>query len=300
MNETGLDVAHPLRRGEDARDFVLALRLHLPGLMEANRIKRTIFVAALLLGLSGSTVLAQDREDELVLVERSPADRLLIEVTGGYGFQLGETDYLPDGAATRYQHPLVNGYTVGGTAGVFLAPHIALIGNYEYASASSREGDVPGFIDRVEGEIDYHTATAGVRLYAPVGFGSIRTELALGILFPYEKRTEIEYGSGLQPVGISGTGTRVESFDFGYGGHALIGYEVPVGGPLYLAANLKLKLFQSTNDGEVTELRNFVTDFEALPPEAVTTDIRHEDGASRPSTDSVQEARLQLALGARF
>lgn len=265
---------------------------------------RTLLPAAtsLLALLFASTAAAQDDwspppTSEAPTPEQAP---IFVEGTFGYGFQFGETSYLPDGMPGQYMHPLVNGYTVGGTAGYFFTPGVAVVLNYEYASASSSEGSLDGVIDSIEGEIDYHTLVVGLRLWEPVGFGALRAEFGLGVVLPYQTELEVQYGPGLMPAGITGSGTQTESYSLGVGGHALLGYEVPITGPLYAALNLKIKAFQSTNDGETTEYENFVTDFGAMPPTAVDAEIEHGDGAAQPTTNSVQEARLQLAVGVRF
>ena len=69
--------------------------------MKPTRIAPGIFVAALLACASGSSAFAQDRE-HVVVVDRDqhhlafdhrPMHRFLIEASGGYGFQFGETDF---------------------------------------------------------------------------------------------------------------------------------------------------------------------------------------------------------------
>lgn len=249
--------------------------------------------AILLVLLSASAAAAQSPPEE----RRSIG---FVEASGAYGFQLGTTDYLPDGAAQQYQHPLVNGYAVGASAGYFLTPALAVVVSYEYAAASSREGDVDSVLTRVQGELDYHTLVAGLRLLHPLGFGALRAEIGLGVVLPYETRLEVDYGPALAPAGIAGTGSVTEDHGLGVGGHAVLGYEMPIHGPLYVAANLKLQVFQSGNDGEQTRLRNYVTDLSASPPAAVDADADHGDGEAQPTTHSVQAARLQLALGVRF
>ncbi len=223
-----------------------------------------------------------------------------VEATGAYGFQLGSTQYLPDGSPQQYEHPMFHGYAIGATAGYFLAPQLALIASWEYAASTSREGELDGVLSRVQAEIDYHTAVIGLRLYQPAGIGLLRAELGLGLLFPHQTRLEMEYGPALAAAGISGTGVREDEYGLGFGGHAVLGYEVPIHGPLYAAASLKLKVFQTDDDGETTRLRNLVTDFGGEPPVAIDADLEHGDGGAEPSTRSVQEARLQLALGVRF
>ena len=223
-----------------------------------------------------------------------------VEATGAYGVQFGETDYLPAGAVGDWQHPIVHGFGVGGTAGVVVLPGLALIANYEYANARSRTGSLDGVIEEVQGEISYHTITAGARLWVPLPFGAVQGEMAFGVVLPYETELNVQYGAGLAPAGIAGAGRRIDEYSVGFGGHALLGYLIPIGDVFYTALNVKLRTFEAENSGERTRLTNFVTDFEAQPPTATTADIRYGDGAARPVTNSVQDVRLQLALGARF
>ncbi|MFW5921398.1 MAG: outer membrane protein [Polyangiales bacterium] len=245
----------------------------------------------------------QSEVDELAdEMTREEMDRIFVEGHGGYGFQFGETQYLPDGPNDS-RHPLVNGWTAGATAGIFVHPQIALVAGYEYSKMRSVDGQAEPVLDNVEGRIDYHTVIGGLRLYVPVGPGAFRAQVGVGAVMPYEKKLVFDYGSQLEQVGITGKGRRIEHFNAGPGVAGQIGYELHLGdSPFYLAGDFKLQTFESNNKGRRTELRNFVTDFEEVPPQAVTTDIRHRKsgGDERPSTDSVQEVTLQLGLGARF
>jgi hypothetical protein len=224
-----------------------------------------------------------------------------VEVTGSYGFQFGETEFLPDGEG-EFRHPLVHGYALGATGGAVLTPGIAVIANYEYTRARSRTGEIPLIIDRIRGRVSYHTAVAGVRIWRRVGITRLRAELAAGLMFPHEKRATVEYGPALAaiPDPITGTGRRVREFGIGYGGHGLLGVEVPLGMGLYLAGSLKVKAFQADNDGEQTRLENFVVDLAVEEPVAVTAVIPHGDRAAPPTTSSVQDVRLQFAIGTTF
>lgn len=229
-----------------------------------------------------------------------PPDMAFAEAMGGWGLQLGETEYLPDGAPTEYKHPLVTGWSAGATAGWFFTDGLALIGSYQYRTASSREGSVTGVLDRVKGDAHYQTIAIGVRMYHAVGPGRLRSELAAGLVLPFETKLEYDYGPGLAPAGISGTGTLTEKYNLGYGVQGQLGYELPVNGKIYVALALELRVFQSTNNGKSTRLDNLVTDFTALPPTATTATIEHGDGMSRPTTYAVSDLALRLAVGTRF
>lgn len=302
----------PSRRGLQP-----ASRMHRLARMKNHRRRILSCCAAVgLLALGASTAHAQEydeRQREMDLrAEQAEAAREaraepqprhsmgFVEATGAYGVQFGETDYLPAGAAGSYEHPIVHGFGVGGTAGVTLIPGLSAIANYEYSNARSRTGSVQGVIDEVQGFIDYHTIVAGLRLSVPVGFGALQAELAGGVVLPFETELQVAYGPALGAAGIAGTGSRIESYSIGFGGHGMIGYRIPIFDFLYTAINVKLRTFQSENSGETTQLRNFVTDFEAQPPVATDGAVTHGEGAARPSTQSVQDVRLQLAIGAEF
>ena len=284
--------------------------MHCAASMKQHHWMTLVGVSALTLGAGSAR--AQDVETttyrvervETVEVEEQPAWRphVLIEASGAYGVQFGTTDYLPSGAPGQWQHPIVHGFGVGGTAGVVLDPAVALVANYEYSNARSRHGQLTGVIDDVQGSIDYHTIVAGVRLMAPLPFGALQAELAGGVLLPYETLLEVTYGPALGqlPTPITGTGTRITHYSVGFGGHALMGYRIPLGDMFHLALNVKYRLFESENSGETTELNNFVTDYEALPPTATTATIPHGENAAQPTTNSVQDVRGQLVLGAMF
>lgn len=266
-------------------------------------------VAACALALVASTARAQETETyhvervERVETVREPyRPHVLIEATGSYGLQLGTTDYLPAGAVGDWQHPFVHGFGVGATAGVFVDPQIALIANYEYSNARTMTGSLTGVIDEVQGTIDYHTLVAGMRVMAPLPFGAFQAEFAGGVVFPYQTELDIDHGPVLAqlPTPITGTGTRISHYSVGVGGHGLIGYRLPLGDMFYLALNLKIRVFETENSGETTEYRNFVTDYNAVPPTATTATVPNGDGAARPSTSVAADGRLQLAVGANF
>jgi len=225
------------------------------------------------------------------------------EVNGGYGIQLGDIDYLPgsEGPAD-WKYPIIHGPAVGGTVGVMLIENLALFVNYEYTWATTQTVSIEGAVDELQATLDYHTLVAGLRTYVPVGFGRIRAELGFGFLFPFNTRVELQYNQALAalPEPITGIGEQIENFSPGFGGTAALGYELPIVPGLYLAFNLKYKLFQSENSGETTELRNFVTDFSATPLTAVDETILHGDGAARPRDSAVHDVRFQLSLGAGF
>jgi len=235
-----------------------------------------------------------------IRAQAGPPEVAFAEAYGGWGFQVGETDYLPDGTPTEYKHPVVTGWSVGATGGWLLAGDLALIGSYQYRTASSREGSVAGVLDRVEGEVQYHTISIGVRLYRAAGPGRLRSELAAGLALPFETKLTYDYGPGLAPAGISGTGKLTDEYTVGYGVQGQLGYEMPVADKLYIALALELRMFQSNNRGKSTRLNNFVTDFTAMPPAATTATIENGDGRVRPRAYAVADLGPRLAIGARF
>lgn len=243
------------------------------------------------------------REVDLETVEASDpyADSILfIEAAAATGVQLGETDYLPSGTPGDWQFPLVYGFGVGGTAGIMVGDQVALVVNYQYQRAQSRDGQLDGAITNVEGRIDYHTLLAGLRLYVPTGFGAIRGELSVGVVFPHSTVVQVDYGPalGALPQPIVGSGFHTSNYSVGIGGGARIGYEIPIWGPLYAALDLQLQVFQSENSGYTEEFENFVTDFTA--PEAIDATIEFGDGAARPRTRGVSSGLGVLSLGVRI
>lgn len=233
----------------------------------------------------------------------SRASAGFIELTGGYDVQIGDIEYLPDGSPDDFKYPYVDGYFLGGTLGLNLKRGIALVGKYEYAQAWTPTGDIAGVLDEVQGEIDYHTATVGLRLSKQAGAGRVMVQFSAGIIFPFETKLEYTYGPALAmlPEGaITGRGSRTENFSLGYGGHGMVGYEFPFTERIYLGLGIELSSFQSENKGETTVFENFVTDFEAERPIAIDATIEHGDGQARPETRAVQSARGHLSLGVRF
>jgi len=243
-------------------------------------------------------------EDKAPVPAPAPIAMAFVEAEGGWGVQNGELPYLPDGSPTQYKHPLTLGWSAGATAGWFVADDLAVIASYQYRTASTREGSLTGVLDKVQGRIHFHTVAVGVRLYHAMGPGRLRTEFAAGFLLPFETKLEYEYGPALAPAGIRGSGTMTDKFNLGYGMQAQIGYEYPVYdisyGRLYGALALEMRVFQSNNRGRATELENFIPDFAAMPPVAVTSSTENDNGLAPPRAYSVQDLTLRLAVGMRF
>lgn len=263
--------------------------------MDTNRLT----LVAALLALAGG-VAAEARAQEAPA--QTYPSTMLFELSGAYGLQVGETDYLPAGTPGDYQHPLANGPAIQGMVGVMVDPHVALFGAYRYTWATTVHGETTGVLDSVRGTVDYHTAEAGVRLFAPLEFGRLRGELAIGVAFPFHSRLEVQYGPALTqlPMPITGTGSRVSNYSVGIGGHAGVGYDLPLTENFYLGLGLQYSVFQSENSGETTDYTNFVTDYGATPPTAVTASVAHGDGEAAPHTYSVQDFRLHLSVGGGF
>src|SRR5690606_37505235 len=134
-----------------------------------------------------------------------------IEAAGNFGFQFGEQEYVPSGAPGESKHPLTNGFGFNATAGFALARGLDVIVDYSYASADSREGELVGVLDEVEGSITYQTITAGVRGTYATSFGNLYGELGAGIILPFETELEFTYAAPMSELGITGTGTRTDS-----------------------------------------------------------------------------------------
>ncbi|UJR84632.1 hypothetical protein [Sandaracinus amylolyticus] len=222
-----------------------------------------------------------------------------VEATGGYGLNFGRTDYLPAGAPGDWMHPMVFGYAFGGTAGITLVPGIALVASYEFSRAESRHGEIDGAVESVQGSVEAHTLTGGVRFYFPLPYGAFQAEVTAGALLPYETVVEVQYTGPLAQL-IGERGSRIDHYSVGVGGTALFGYVLPIGDVFYSSFNIKARLFETENSGETRVFNNYVTDFTTTPPTVTTAEIRFGDGGAQPTTNSLQDVRLQLALGARF
>ncbi|HEU5056133.1 MAG TPA: hypothetical protein VFU21_06395, partial [Kofleriaceae bacterium] len=213
-----------------------------------------------------------------------------VELAGNFGFAFGEQEFVPTGSPGERENPLTNGFGFNATAGVAVIPGLDVIADYNYATATSRTGEVTGVLDGVKGSIDYHTLTAGVRTSLGLGGGRVYGELALGIVLPFDTRLEYEYAAPMSAVGIEGTGTRIENYNLGYGAHGEAGYQFPITSAAYLSTALRVQSFQSSNAGRTTEYENFVADFGS--PQAITMDVGHAtDSGEAPVTYSVQDLR---------
>jgi hypothetical protein len=224
-----------------------------------------------------------------------------VEAFGAFGMQFGEQQYLPTGTGTTYKHPLTNGFAGGVTAGWEFISGLALIGNWEYAAASSREGQVQNALAAVEGSISYHIIAAGLRWTRHLGPGRLYGELSAGVILPFETHLDYTYASAMGglPTPITGNGAKIDEYNLGFGAYGQLGYQWDITSKLYLATALRVKSFQSDNDGKQTRYENFVPNFAA--PQAINMSTTYgTSGANPPTTYSVQDLRLQMALGFRL
>jgi hypothetical protein len=231
--------------------------------------------------------------------EPAPSSIGFVEVAGSYGLSFGEQEFVPTGTPGESENPLTNGVGFNATAGYALAPGFDIIADYNYATATSRSGEVTGVLDGVKGSVDYHTLTAGMRTSLGLGAGRIYGELGLGVVLPFDTRLEYQYAEPMSAVGISGTGVKTDNYNLGFGAHGEAGYQFPITSAAYVASALRVQSFQSSNAGRTTEYDNFVADFAA--PQAITMDVNHAtDSGATPVTYSVQDLRLSIDLGYRF
>ncbi len=224
----------------------------------------------------------------------------IVEITGAYGLQFGTTPYIPQGNGTSFDHPLTNGFAFGATAGYRVFPGIYAVANYEFTSASSVDGEILGAVDKIEGKIRYHTIVAGLRSVRPIGPGRLLGELGIGVVLPFETELEYTYNQALAPAGIEGIGTTTNEYNLGIGAQGVLGYQIDIASYFYAAALLKVNSFTTSNNGKSRKLDNFVADFTAQIPSAVTAETEFDSDGVQPSTFSVQALRFQLAIGAYF
>ena len=240
----------------------------------------------------------------LLTTTAAAADELgFAEVSGGYGAQLGEQPYLPTGDGA-YKHPLTNGYILGIGAGYNVLPGIAITGNWDYASSQSRNGEVTNALDSVEGTVSYLTFALGLRWTRDLGPGRLFGEAGAGVILPFETVVHYDYAPPMAslPSPVTGTGQMVDEYNLGFGAYGSAGYQYDLTPSLYLSAGIRLKSFQSNNDGKQTRYENFVGDF--TQPQAMNAAVSYDSdgtaGTLPPTTYSVQELRAQLALGFRL
>lgn len=226
-----------------------------------------------------------------------------VEASGGYGFAFGEQEYVPNTDGS-YSNPLTNGFAVGFTAGWEFVPGLSLIGNWEYATAQSVDGEVTNALDRVEGTIDYHTLALGLRWTRVLGPGRLYGELGAGVILPFETVVHYDYAAamGTLPTPVVGAGEMIDEYNLGFGAYGQLGYQWDLTRDLYVSAGLRVKSYQSDNDGKETRFENFVPDMTA--PQAVDTAIKYDSdgalGTQPPRTYSAQDLRALIGVGFRL
>lgn len=253
----------------------------------------------LLLALAAGPAAAQETD----AAEAAKQPTLFAEASGAFGMQLGEQSYLPT-ADGQYMHPMTSGYAVGATAGWQFMPDLALAGTWEYASANSRNGEVTNALDDVEGTITYHTVALGARWTRPMGPGRLYGELGAGVIMPFETRVHYDYAAAMGglPTPILGTGDKIDEYNLGVGAYGQLGYQLDLTKDVYVSAAMRLKSFQSNNDGRQTRFENFVPNMSQ--PQAMNATIEYDSdaiaGTATPTTYSVQDLRAYLAVGFRL
>jgi hypothetical protein len=226
-----------------------------------------------------------------------------VEATGAYGFQLGEQEYLPTSSGA-YEHPMTNGFAVGLSAGWEFVEDLALVGNWQWASSNSRNGQVPDVMRMVEGTIEYHTLAIGLRWTKRLGPGRLIGELGGGVILPFETVVHYDYADGMSGVLGVASGHQIDEYNLGFGAQGQLGYQWDIAPRFYVAAALDLRSFQSGNIGRQTRYED-VLEVTAEGPQLVNAVIQHEAdkkgaGIEPPSTYSVQDLRLQIGLGFRL
>jgi hypothetical protein len=246
-----------------------------------------------------TTTTVVDQGDDADSDERPPA---FIELSGNWGVNLGQTSYVPNGAPGSSRHPFATGFGGGAKVGIAIAPDwLSIWGSYRYGHTSTRTGELMGALSKVQGTLSYHALTVGLRLEHRAGPGNFYADFGLGLLLPFHTTTTVDYVPELAAIGITGRSTMEEDFGWALGAEGEMGYHVDLGTELYLGAGLHVSTFQADDAGRDTILQNFVTDFTARPPAAVTATIHHgTHGPETPTTYSVQDVRALFAVGYRF
>jgi hypothetical protein len=262
--------------------------------------------SAILLALCSAAVPAVAEPYDVDPYPMDPGEepsRGFIEVFGNWGVNLGRTQYVPDETPGESRHPFAKGFGGGGALGVALLPdQLSLFADYRYGQARTREGSTLGVLSEVQGSIDFHQITIGLRIHQRAGAGSLYGQMGFGVMLPFETELELRYAPELRAAGIRGEGVTEDEYGWGYGGHAELGYKIQLRPTrAYLGIGARIAAFQATNHGRETELTNVVTDFTATPPVPVTTTIHYsKDGPNAPTTYSVQDIRLNISVGYEF
>ena len=106
--------------------------------------KRTIIAATFGLAAAvaghGQAGAQSDPDETVEGVSVTGTPHIFLEVGGAYGFQFGETQYVPDGMPGDSRHPLTNGFGFNAASGARVARGLDVILDYGYGNAASRSG----------------------------------------------------------------------------------------------------------------------------------------------------------------
>jgi len=228
--------------------------------------------------------------------------RGFVELFGNWGVNFGHTNFIPDGPPGKSKYPFASGFGGGVAVGATVVPDwLSIFVDYRYGHTSTVSGKLTGALSDVQGFLSYHSFTAGVRIERRTWRGAAYAQLAAGALLPFHQTLEFDYAPELAAIGITGEGTKKDHFGVAYGAEAELGYHFDLRSRMYIGAGIRIAAFQASNNGRDTNLDNFVTDFMAVPPVAVTTDIHfNKHNGLMPTTYSVQDIRLNISVGYQF
>jgi hypothetical protein len=156
----------------------------------------------------------------------------------------------------------------------------------------------------IEGTIEYHTIALGLRWTKRIGPGRLTGELAGGVILPFETVVHYDYAEAMSGALSVAAGHQIDEYNLGVGAQGELGYQWDILPRLYVTTALKLKSFQSNNDGKQTRYED-VLSITAQGPQLVNAVVKYEadqagEGIEAPRTYSVQDLRLQVAVGFRL
>ena len=219
----------------------------------------------------------------------APAHKVFLEGSLAYGYGMSNTQFIEVNNGTRLDSPRNGGPAIDLAGGFAFVPNLAIFGDLQYASDSTRtgqnqDGDTEQFSD------SYTSLGVGLRATVPLGHGEFYAQMALGMVFPFEIERDQHLANGDSRVTTVG-------YNSGLGGRGEMGYHYALNDRMYLAGGVRVQAFATDNVGKERIRKDF-------PSGQVETDVftTNPNGNNNRQAEalSVQDMRFRIGFGYRF
>lgn len=217
------------------------------------------------------------------------ASKAFVEGGLGYGYQMSTSDFIEVDRGNSLSSPSSSGPAIDVTGGYTLVPNLHVIGDLQYAYASTVTGQDNGG-DEEQYSVSYASLSVGLRSTVPVGSGEVYAQMSLGFVLPFDTERDEQMANG------DSRNTTI-GYNSGLGGRGEMGYHHKLNDKMYIAAGLRLQAFATDNTGN-----------ERVRTEQPSGNVDKEPYSTDPNANnsrdaealSLQALRLRFGFGYRF